>query len=349
MAVRIPGEQAGQRRQQVRKYPTFYSALREMTGWLIAEQVTHVAMEATGVYWRPVFHALAEADGLELLLCNAHHVKNVPGRKTDASDAVWLAELCEVGLLRGSFIPPADIAAIRELTRYRKKLIEERTRETQRLHKVLEDGGIKLDSVASDATGVSGRAMIEALIAGERDPAVLADLARGVLRKKIPDLTLALAGRFADHHGLLCRLHLTHIDHLNDMISKLNARIDEAITPFAAQRDRLKTIPGVGDLAAQTIISEIGVDMTRFPTPAHLASWAGLCPGNHESAGKRRKGTTRHGNPHLATVPPRTLPPALSLPARARHRLRRPRATPERMGANTPPARTIPAPEQPPT
>ncbi|MFE9695052.1 IS110 family transposase [Micromonospora sp. NPDC005806] len=295
-------EQAGQRRQQVRKYPTFYAALREMTVWLVAEQVTHVAMEATGVYWRPVFHALAEADGLEILLCNAHHVKNVPGRKTDASDAVWLAELCEVGLPRGSFIPPADIAAIRELTRYRKKLIEERTRETQRLHKVLEDGGIKLDSVASDATGVSGRAMIEALIAGERDPAVLADLAREVLRKKIPDLTLALAGRFADHHALLCRLHLTHIDHLNDMIGKLDARIEEAITPFAARRDRLKTIPGVGDRAAQTIISEIDVDMTRFPTPAHLASWAGLCPGNHESAGKRRKGTTRHGNPHLATV-----------------------------------------------
>lgn len=169
VALRIPGAQAGQRRQQVRKYPTFYTALREMTAWLVTEQVTHVAMEATGVYWRPVFHALSEAEGLEILLCNAHHVKNVPGRKTDASDAVWLAELCEVGLLRGSFIPPTDIAAIRELTRYRKKLIEERTRETQRLHKVLEDGGIKLDSVASDAIGVSGRAMIEALIAGERE------------------------------------------------------------------------------------------------------------------------------------------------------------------------------------
>jgi transposase len=207
VAVRIPGERAGQRRQQVRKYATFYSALREMTGWLLAEQVTHVAMEATGVYWRPVFHALAEPDGLEILLCNAYHVKNVPGRKTDASDAVWLAQLCEVGLLRGSFIPPADIAAIRELVRYRKKLIVEQGRETQRLHKVLEDGGIKLDSVASDAIGVSGRTMIEALIAGERDPAVLADLAKGLLRKKIPDLTRALAGRFAAHHGLLCALH----------------------------------------------------------------------------------------------------------------------------------------------
>jgi transposase len=302
VAVRIPGGKPGERRQQLRKYATFYSALREMTGWLLAEQVTHVAMEATGVYWRPVFHALAETGRLEILLCNAYHVKNVPGRKTDACDAVWLAQLCEVGLLRGSFIPPADIAAIRELVRYRKKLIEERTRETQRLHKVLEDGGIKLGSVASDAIGVSGRAMIEALIAGERDPAVLADLAKGLLRKKIPDLTLALAGRFATHHGLLCQLHLRHIDHLNDMIGTLDARIEEQITPFAAQRDRLTTIPGVGQRTAQTIIAEIGVDMTRFPTPAHLASWAGLCPGNHESAGKRHGGATRHGNPHLASV-----------------------------------------------
>jgi transposase len=302
VAVRSPGERAGQRRQQVRKYATFYSALREMTGWLLAEQVTHVAMEATGVYWRPVFHALAEPDGLEILLCNAYHVKNVPGRKTDASDAVWLEQLCEVGLLRGSFIPPADIAAIRELVRYRKKLITERGRENQRLRKVLEDGGIKLDSVASDAIGVSGRAMIEALIAGQRDPAVLADLAKGVLRKKIPDLTLALAGRFAAHHGLLCALHLRHIDHLNDMICTLDTQIEEQVSPYAAQRDRLTTIPGVGRRAAETIIAEIGVDMTRFPSPAHLASWAGLCPGNHESAGKRRSGATRHGNPHLATV-----------------------------------------------
>lgn len=188
VAVRTPGDKPGERCQQVRKYATFYRALQEMTGWLVAQQVTHVTMEATGVYWKPVFHALAEPDGLEILLVNAHHVKNVPGRKTDANDAVWLAELLEVGLLRGSFIPPADIAAVRELTRYRKKLIEERTRETQRLHKVLEDGGIKLDSMASDALGVSGRAMIEALAAGQRDPAVLADLAKGVLRKKIPDL-----------------------------------------------------------------------------------------------------------------------------------------------------------------
>ena len=250
-----------------------------MAEWLRAEQVTHVAMEATGVYWRPVFHALAEVDGFEILLCNAHHVKNVPGRKTDATDAVWLAQLCEVGLLRGSFIPPAEIAAVRELTRYRRKLTEERTRETQRLHKVLEDGGIKLDSVASDSLGVSGRAMITALISGERDPVVLADLARGLMRKKIPDLTRALAGRFAEHHALLAGLHLAHIDDLNLMIGRLESSIDAAVTPFAVQRDLLMTIPGIGARAAQTIIAEIGVDMSRFPTADHLASWAGLCPG----------------------------------------------------------------------
>ena len=293
VAVRTPdgaGDGTGEARaQKVRRFATFYGALLEMAEWLRAEQVTHVAMEATGVYWRPVFHALAEVDGFEILLCNAHHVKNVPGRKTDATDAVWLAQLCEVGLLRGSFIPPAEIAAVRELTRYRRKLTEERTRETQRLHKVLEDGGIKLDSVASDSLGVSGRAMITALISGERDPVVLADLARGLMRKKIPDLTRALVGRFAEHHALLAGLHLAHIDDLNLMIGRLESSIDTAVTPFAVQRDLLMTIPGIGARAAQTIIAEIGVDMSRFPTADHLASWAGLCPGNNESAGSGRR------------------------------------------------------------
>jgi transposase len=306
VAVRVPddvGSSGGEpRAQKVRRFSTFYGALVEMAEWLRAEQVTYVAMEATGVYWRPVFHALAEVEGFDIMLCNAHHVKNVPGRKTDATDAVWLAQLCEVGLLRGSFIPPAEIAAVRELTRYRRKLTEERTRETQRLHKVLEDGGIKLDSVASDSLGVSGRAMITALITGERDPAVLADLARGVMRKKIPDLTRALAGRFAEHHALLAGLHLAHIDDLNLMVGRLEASIDAAVTPFAVQRDLLMTIPGIGERAAQTIIAEIGVDMSRFPTADHLASWAGLCPGNNESAGKRKKTTTRNGNAQLCSV-----------------------------------------------
>jgi transposase len=301
VAVRTPG-QRGKRRTQVRRFATFFAALREMTAWLVGEGVTHVAMESTGVYWMPVFHALAEPDVLETVLCNAQHVKNVPGRKTDVKDAQWLAQLMEVGLLRGSFIPPPQIAVIGQLCRYRRTLVEERTREGQRLRKVLEDGGIKLDSVASDVLGASSRAMIRALIDGERDAAVLANLAQRTLRRKIPDLTLALAGRFAEHHGVLCQLHLDHIDHLDAMIARLDTRITQAITPFADACHRLTSIPGVGEHAAGAIIGEIGADMSRFPTAAHLASWAGLCPGNHESAGKHRSGKTRHGNAHLCTI-----------------------------------------------
>jgi transposase len=303
VAVRTPGERDGERRQQVRKYRTFYGVLREMAAWLVAEGVTHVTMEATGIYWKPVFHALCERDGeFEVLLVNARHVKNVPGRKTDAKDAEWLAQLLECGLLRGSFIPPREIAAIRELTRYRKKLIESRTSELQRLAKVLEDGGIKIDSVASSLTTASARDMIDALIAGERDPGVLAGLARGVMRKKIPDLTMACAGRFGDQHALMCGLHLEHTDQLGGMIGRLDARIEAAVAPFAEQARMLRTIPGIGDRAAQVIISEIGVDMSRFPTAAHLASWAGLCPGNNESAGRHRSGKTRKGNKELTEI-----------------------------------------------
>jgi transposase len=302
VAVRTPGDTPGERRQQVRKYKTFYRVLRQMVAWLAEEGVTHVAMEATGVYWKPVFHALCEAEQIEVLLVNARHVKNVPGRKTDVKDSVWLAQLLECGLLRGSFIPPKDIAAIRELTRYRKKLIESRTRELQRLSKVLEDGGIKLDSVASGITTLSARDMIEALIAGERDPKVLAELARGVMRTKIPDLTMACAGRFGDHHALLARLHTDHIDHLTVMIDGLDRRIEEMANPFAEQVRLLKTIPGIGQRAAQVIISEIGVEMSRFPTDRHLASWAGLCPGNNESAGKHKSGRTRKGNAEIRAI-----------------------------------------------
>jgi hypothetical protein len=254
VAVRTPGERAGKRRQQVRKYNTFHQTLAKMVAWLTSEGVTHVSMEATGIYWKPIFHALCEAERpVEVLLVNARHVKNVPGRKSDALDAVWLAELTECGLLRGSFIPPAQIAAIRELTRYRKKLIEQRTSELQRLAKALEDSGIKIDSVASKLTTLSARDMIEALIAGERDPAVLADLARGVMRKKIPELTMACAGRFSAQHALMCTLHLEHIDHLADMITRLDTRIDEATLPFARQTELLATIPGIGERAAQVI------------------------------------------------------------------------------------------------
>ena len=303
VAVRTPSERSGRRRQQVRKFNTYHRTLAEMVAWLVDEGVTHVSMEATGIYWRPVFHALCEAQRpVEVLLVNAAHVKNVPGRKSDALDAVWLAKLTECGLLRGSFIPPAEIAAIRELTRYRKKLIEQRTSELQRLGKVLEDAGIKIDSVASTLTTLSSRDMIEALVSGERDPAVLADLARGRMRSKIPDLTLACAGRFGTQHALMCTLHLEHIDHLSDMIARLDTRIDEATLPFAYQTTLLATIPGISERAAQVVISEIGVDMTRFPTAAHLASWAGLCPGNNESAGKHRSGRTRKGSKELCAV-----------------------------------------------
>jgi len=200
------------------------------------------------------------------------------------------------------FHPAEDIAAIRELTRYRKKLIEERTRELQRLSKVLEDGGIKIDSVASSITTLSARDMIQALIAGERDPRVLAELARGVMRNKIPDLTMACAGRFADHHALLARMHTDHIDHLTTMIEVLDHRIEEVVDPFAEPLRLLRSIPGIGERAAQVIISEIGVDMSRFPTAAHLASWAGLCPGNNESAGKHKSGRTRKGNVEVRTI-----------------------------------------------
>jgi transposase len=304
VTVRVPGGGPGVARvQQVRKFKTFYPVLARMVAWLVENRVTHVAMESTGVYWRPVFHSLCEADvSFEVLLVNAGHVKNVPGRKTDVKDSEWLAQLLEVGLLRGSFIPPAEIAAIREVTRYRKKLIQSRTSELQRLGKVCEDAGIKIDSVASSLTTKSARDMIEALIGGQRDPRVLADLARGVMRKKIPDLSMALAGRFAAHHAVLARAHLDHLDHLETMIARLDTQVAEMVAPFAGQVAGLCTIPGIGEHLAQVIISEIGVDMGRFPTAAHLASWAGLCPGNNESAGKHGNTRTRKGNREIRTA-----------------------------------------------
>jgi transposase len=250
-----------------------------------------------------VFHALCEAEvDFEVLLVNAAHVKTVPGRKTDVRDSQWLAQLLEVGLLRGSFIPPKEIAAIRDVTRYRKKLIQSRTSELQRLGKVLEDAGVKIDSVASSITTKSARDMIEALIAGERDPRVLADLARGVMRKKIPDLSMALAGRFADHHAVLARLNLDLIDYLEATIARLDGQVEAMTGPFCAQIQTLCTIPGIGERTAQVIVSEIGVDMSRFPTAACLASWAGLCPGNNESAGKHGNTRTRKGNREIRTA-----------------------------------------------
>jgi transposase len=270
-------------------------ALREH---LVAEQVTLVVMEATSDYWKP-FYYLLEDGPFEVMLVNARHVRNLPGRKSDVSDAAWLAQLGAHGLVRGSFVPPEPIRQLRDLTRTRTSIVRERAREIQRLEKLLEDAGIKLSAVATDITGVSGRAMLEALIEGQRDPVVLADLAKRRLRSKIPELTEALTGRFGEHHGFLARLHLDLIDNHTHAISELAARIEVVIEPFRGARDLIVTIPGISTNVADVIIAETGADMTRFPTAGHLASWAGTCPGSNESAGRIKSTHTRPGNPYL--------------------------------------------------
>jgi transposase len=255
-------------------------------------------MEATGVYWKPVYYALEGS--FETWLLNAQHLKNVPGRKTDVADSAWIARLVAHGLVRPSFVPPKEIRELRDLTRYRKSMIEERTRALQRLDKVLQDAGIKLTSVASETLGVSARLMLEALVAGSHDPQVLADLARGRLRAKLPALREALEGHFrTEHHGLMIAQVLAHIDFLDESVATLTARIEEVIAPFSTKVQLLCTIPGVQQRTAEVIIAEIGVDMSRFPTSDHLASWAGMCPGNNESAGKRKTGKSRKGDPWL--------------------------------------------------
>jgi transposase len=235
-------------------------------------------------------------------LVNAAHLKHVPGRKTDVQDAVWIAQVLEHGLLRGSFVPPASIRELRDLTRYRKALIHDRAREVNRLHKILEDAGIKLATVATDIVGVSGRAMLEALVGGTTDPQVLAELARGKLRAKLPALRQALAGRFRTHHGLLVAQLLAHIDYLDEAIEALSHEVERVITPFAEIVTRLDTIPGIDRRGAEVLIAELGVDMTVFPTDRHVASWAGMCPGQHESAGKRQSGKSRPGNRWLRSA-----------------------------------------------
>jgi len=291
--VRVPGP-GQQRAQEIKTFGTTTADLLALRDWLEAHHVTHVAMESTGVYWKPVFYILEEA--FTCLLVNAAHIKQVPGRKTDVQDCAWIAQLLECGLLRGSFVPPAPIRELRDLTRYRKVLIQERTREANRLHKVLQDAGVKLASVATDILGVSGRAMLEALVQGTTDPAVLAELARGKLRAKLPALRAALAGRFRAHHAFLVSQLLAHLDYLEEAIQTLSARIEEVIAPFAAEVARLDTIHGVNRHTAEVLIAELGVDMAVFPSDRHAASWVGLCPGNHESAGKHRSGKTRKGN-----------------------------------------------------
>ena len=296
--VRSPGP--GRTRQaETKEFETFTDALERLRGWLVEEQVTHVAMEATGVYWRPIWYVLEEVPGLEVLLVNTRNMRMVPGRKTDVSDAGWIAQLVEVGLVRGSFVPPPVIRELRDLTRYRKRLTQDRTREGQRVDKVLEDAGIKLGVVASQTLGVSGRLMINALIAGERDPVVLAGLAKKRLKAKTAELQRALVGRFGEHHAMMLRLHLTHIDHLNALIEGIESQIEAKIAPFADACRRLTTIPGVAETTAQVLIAEIGIDMAVFPTAQHLASWCGVCPGNNRSAGKQRSGRTNPASPWL--------------------------------------------------
>jgi transposase len=293
--VRVPGE-GRERGEHKRTFRTFRADLVALRDWLAEHHVTLVVMEATGVFWKPVWMVLEDAASFELKLVNARHVKQVPGRKTDVGDAAWLARLGEVGLLRGSFIPPREIRQLRDLTRYRKRLIQDRTREGQRVEKVLEDTGIKMQAVASKTLGKSGRAMLDALIAGERDPELLADLAKGRLRHKLDDLVSALQGDVGAHHVEMLRMHLEHIDYLTDAIDRLDRRIDEVMALFVPARQQLATIPGIGEQIAEVLVAECGPDMSVFPTAAHLASWAGLCPGSNESGGKHRSGATRPGN-----------------------------------------------------
>jgi len=291
----------GPRRQhhkEVRSYGTTTHSLVEMLDWLMGMGCSHVAIESTGVYWKPVYHIL---EGVcQVLLVNPQHVKAVPGRKTDVSDAEWLADLLQHGLLKGSFIPPQPIRELRELTRYRKALIRERSAEVNRVQKLLEDANIKLASVVADVLGVSARAMLEAIMVGEKDTRLMAEMARGQLRKKIPELEQALEGKVKAIHQFLLAQQLAHIDYMDEAIRECSTEIEKRLEPFAEAVERLDTIPGVNRGVAQVIVAEIGTDMGRFPSPRHLASWAGMCPGSNESAGKRKSGKTRKGSKWLS-------------------------------------------------
>lgn len=295
--VRVPSE-SGERHQETSTFSTTTAGLLMLADWLASYGITLVGMESTGVFWKPVFYVLE--DRFTCWLLNAQHLRNVPGRKTDVEDSIWICQLVEHGLVRPSFVPPQPIRELRDLTRHRQSQIEERAREVQRLDKILQDAGIKLTSVASVTLGVSARRMLEAMVSGTHDPEILAELAKGKLRAKLPQLKEALQGRFiVAHHGLLVSQILAHIDYLDETIAALSERIEEVIAPFSTKLKLLKTIPGVDQRTAEVIVAEIGVDMNQFPTAAHLASWAGISPGNHESAGRRKSGRTRNGSKWL--------------------------------------------------
>jgi transposase len=297
--VRVPGPD-GDRQIVTETFGTMTPDLIALREWLQAYGVTHVALESTGVYWKPVYYVLEDA--FELWLINMHELTRVPGRKTDVQDSEWLAQLLECGLLRRSFVPPPVIRELRDITRYRVQQTRERSREVNRLQKVLEDAGVKLTSVLTDVMGVSGRAMVEALVAGTTDPRMLADLARGQLRKKLPALQRALVGRVRPVHAFLLQEILAKIDYLDEALERQTAEIDRRVAPFGPMLTALDTIPGIDRIGAISLLAETGGDMTRFPSAAHLCSWAGMCPGHDESAGKRRSGKTRKANRYLRTT-----------------------------------------------
>jgi transposase len=302
VACRLIRQEDGTWRSDTRTFGTMTGALLALADWLRAAGVSHVALESTGVYWRPVFNILESE--FEVILVNAKHVKYVPGRKTDVKDAQWIAELLQHGLLKASFIPPAPQRALRDLVRYRTALIQERSREINRVQKVLEDANVKLTSVVSDVMGVSSRQMLAAIIDGQDDPQTLAELAKGRLRTKITELEQALVGHVADHHRLMLSLHLEHIDDLNLKIERLNQEIEQRVIPFdqTDELERLDAIPGVGFQVAQGILAELGTDMSRFPNADHAVSWAGLAPGKNESAGRKQSAKTPKGNRHLKAL-----------------------------------------------
>jgi transposase len=292
--------EGGKVQQDVQSFSTTTSGLLQLAEWLVDAGCTHVAMEATGVYWKPVWHVLEGS--FELLLANAQHVRNVPGRKSDVNDAMWLADLLAHGLIRGSFVPPTPVQEMRDLTRTRKQLVREIAQHTQRVQKTLEDANVKLSSVISSVLGTTGRAMLEAIVAGEDDPTKLASLAHPRIQASPEELVEALRGKVRPHHRFMLKLHLEQIDSLQKAVRELEARMGEALEPFREQVARLITIPGVSDIVAQVIASEVGLDMSRFPTAGHLISWAGLCPRLDESAGKRRSTRVRKGAPWLKTT-----------------------------------------------
>lgn len=291
----------GSVRQDVRTFSTVTRSLYELAEWLVAEKVTAVGMEATGVYWRPVWHVL-EASGLELLLANAAHIKAVPGRKTDVNDSMWLADLLAHGLIRGSFVPPTSIQELRDLTRTRKQFVRERTKHVQRIHKVLEDANIKITSVISDITGKSGRRFLTALIEGETDPEVLARLGSSRLKATPEQLQEALRGHVTAHHRFMLKFYVEQVDDTNRALASLDTEASALLRPFQEAVANVSTVPGIAEVAAAAIVSEIGVDMTRFPSASHLVSWATLCPRSDESAGRRRSTRIRKGGNWLKPI-----------------------------------------------